>query len=179
MSHFIVLLRGINVGGNNLLPMKQLSELLVLMGCSGVNTYIQSGNVSLFHPSQSADNVASDIATNIMSKFGFTIRVMAFRFETFHQLANAIPFKYAEREPKTLHLYFLEETAPSPDLQSLQAVKAESESFALLGTVLYLHAPDGIGRSKLTAKIERCLGVATTARNWNTVSKLLSFVENQ
>ncbi|MEP0356702.1 DUF1697 domain-containing protein [Paraglaciecola sp.] len=179
MSHFVVLLRGVNVGGNNVLPMKQLSELLVSMGCSAVNTYIQSGNVSLFHPSKSAAKLAADIATNIMSKFGFTISVMAFTFETFEQLVNANPFKHSEREPKTLHLYFLEKTASSPDLQSLEAVKAESESFALLGTVLYLHAPDGIGRSKLTAKIERCLGVATTARNWNTVSKLLSFVETQ
>ncbi|MFT2092371.1 DUF1697 domain-containing protein [Paraglaciecola sp. 2405UD69-4] len=177
MKQFIVLLRGINVGGKNSLPMKHLSSLLMAMGCSEVKTYIQSGNVSLFHQSENAELLASEIKANINSKFGFNINVMAFTAESFSDLANSNPFKNAELEPKTLHVYFLAKPAASADLQSLMGLKAASETFELLGTAFYLHAPDGIGRSKLAAKVEKYLGVAATARNWNTVSKLLSMTD--
>ena len=77
---------------------------------------------------------------------------------------------------KELHLYFLVSRPKKPDLDRLDAVKARSERFALKDTVFYLYAPDGIGRSKLAAAVERSLGVAATARNWNTVEKLLEMV---
>ena len=78
-------------------------------------------------------------------------------------LATAVsqnPYPEATQEPKTLHFYFLETSPTNPDLAQLEALKTEREQFALIDTVFYLHAPDGIGRSKLAAKVEQALGVA-------------------
>jgi uncharacterized protein (DUF1697 family) len=84
----------------------------------------------------------------------------------------------AEAEPKTLHLYFLASVPKKPDLAALERVKRDSEQFALTGMVFYLHAPDGIGRSKLAERVERSIGVAVTARNWRTVSKIVAMARD-
>ena len=84
----------------------------------------------------------------------------------------ANPYPEGEDEPKSLHLYFLTEPAGSPNLNLLHGQQLENERFTLQDQVFYLHAPDGIGRSKLATNVDRALGVATTARNWRTVSKL-------
>ncbi len=76
------------------------------------------------------------------------------------------PFPHAADDPKTLHLYFLSELPRSPDLDAITGIQADSESFSLLGKVFYLHAPDGIGRSKLAGKVEKLIVVDATARNW-------------
>ena len=83
------------------------------------------------------------------------------------------PFPATDEQHKTLHFYFLESAPPHPDLASLDALKSATEQFTLIDSVFYLHAPDGIGRSKLAVKVERALGVPATARNWRTVNKLL------
>jgi len=93
--------------------------------------------------------------------------------EELRNAAAANPFPSATNEPKSLHLYFLAETPQNPDVQALNQLKSDNESFKLIGKVFYLHAPDGIGRSKLAARAEKLLGVQATARNWNTVAKLL------
>jgi uncharacterized protein (DUF1697 family) len=84
------------------------------------------------------------------------------------------PYPDAVSEPKTLHLYFLESEPNNPDLEKLEDLKLNNEEFTLVGKVFYLHAPDGIGRSKLAGQVENALGVAVTARNWRTVEKLMS-----
>jgi uncharacterized protein (DUF1697 family) len=84
------------------------------------------------------------------------------------------PFPEAESEPKTLHLYFLASTPQNPDLQTLDSIKQANEQFKLIDNVFYLYAPDGIGRSKLAARVEKALGVAATARNWRTVCKIMA-----
>jgi uncharacterized protein (DUF1697 family) len=77
-----------------------------------------------------------------------------------------------------VHLFFLS-AAPDGDAEDrLAAVVAASESFVLDGRILYLHAPDGIGRSKLVARAERLLGVGATARNWRTVTGLLALADD-
>lgn len=82
------------------------------------------------------------------------------------------PFREGEAEPSTLHLGFLDSVPPRPDRAALKALATETERFALKGRVFYLHAPDGIGRSKLAAAAERKIGVPMTMRNWRTVGKL-------
>ena len=82
------------------------------------------------------------------------------------------PFPEAESDPKTLHLGFLASVPNNPDLDKLETLKSDTERFRLIDTVFYLHAPDGIGRSKLAARAERLLGVPMTDRNWRTVVKL-------
>ncbi|HIA16949.1 MAG TPA: DUF1697 domain-containing protein, partial [Dehalococcoidia bacterium] len=88
-----------------------------------------------------------------------------------HAIASN-PFPQAEEHPNTLHLYFLSEPPHDPDNDALNALKSDSEQFVLTDNVFYLHAPGGIGQSKLAARAERLLGVDATARNWRTVSKI-------
>jgi len=87
------------------------------------------------------------------------------------------PFPAAESEPKTLHLYFLASAPQNPDLKMLDSLKKADEQFKLIDNVFYLHTPDGIGRSKLAERAEKALGVAATARNWRTVSKIMAMAK--
>ena len=92
--------------------------------------------------------------------------------ETLREAMAANPFPDGPAEPKTLHLYFLAEPAGAVDWDAINALKAESEEVTLIGNVFYLYAPKGIGRSKLAAKVEKLLGVPTTARNWRSCTKI-------
>lgn len=179
MQTFIALFRGINVGGNNILPMKSLSALLEANGFEDVKTYIQSGNVVL--KADSADS--NHIAELVNKEFGFSPKVMLLSVGDLQNALSSCPYLVVdgkESEGKAVHFYFCES---EPGLDSLRSEKldslcAESEQFSLIGSVFYLFAPDGIGRSKLAAKVEACLGVGVTARNLNTVRKVLGLAES-
>lgn len=171
MSKFIILLRGVNVGGNNVLPMKELSLFLEKLGFDNVRTYIQSGNIVLTSDKRPDDRIGASIQT----KFGFAPEVLVLIEREFHAVVENNPYK--EYEGKFVHFYFCKEP-PTLDTNKLDALALESERYTLIGNVFYLHAPDGIGRSKLVAKIETCLGVPATGRNLNTVNKLSIMIEN-
>ena len=173
MNTWIALLRGINVGGRNRLPMTELVAVLEGIGCEGVKTYIQSGNVVFSRSGFTAPQLAEKIGTAVLNSHGFEPKVCLL---TVAELENALavnPFPGAEDNPKSLHLFFLAETPESPNRESFDAIKADSEDYALVAKVFYLHAPDGIGRSKLAAKAEKLLGVDATGRNWRTATKML------
>ena len=89
------------------------------------------------------------------------------------------PFPEAASEPKSLHFCFLASSPRSPDIDALTAAQTRTERFRLIGQVLYLHTPDGIGRSKLAATVEKALGVTVTARNWRTVDSLREMLSSQ
>ena len=91
--------------------------------------------------------------------------------------AESNPFPEAVSEPKTLHLCFLASEPKNPDLKTVERVRSGSERFALKGKVLYLHAPEGIGRSRLAAAVEKALGVAATGRNWRSVAAILAMAK--
>lgn len=170
MSTFIVLLRGINVGGNNILPMKELVELLENIGCQNVRTYIQSGNAALESKDREGQ-LSQKVESAIFKEKGFRVSVLVLALNDFQYAAQANP--YSTEDGKLLHLFFLSEVQADPDFSILESHKSATEQFELKGRVLYLYAPDGIGRSKLATKIEKAMGVPTTARNWNTVQKLI------
>ena len=172
---WVVLLRGVNVGGRGRLPMKELRGKLESSPFSDrVATYIQSGNLLMESKLTERSQLCLAIAEMIQENFGFTPSVQALSRQRLTEIAEGNPYPDAEKEPKTLHLYFLSSVPENPKLESLEAKRIPSESFQLQDDVLYLHAPDGIGRSKLAAAVEKAVGVSVTARNWNTVSKLLS-----
>ncbi|ADE12496.1 DUF1697 domain-containing protein [Sideroxydans lithotrophicus] len=172
MTTLIALLRGINVGGNNKLPMKELSALLTEMGLCDVQTYIQSGNVVFGCDLKNKATLAAKISAAIKAQHGFAPHILLLDAAELKKAMAGNPYPEAESEPKSLHLFFLDEVPQQPDLKSLEAIKTPSERFKLAGKVFYLHAPDGVGNSKLAARAERLLGVAASARNWNTVCKL-------
>jgi uncharacterized protein (DUF1697 family) len=180
VTTWIVLLRGVNVGGNNKLPMKELAALLETLGLSDVKTYIQSGNVVFRGPKGPAAKLAATIASAIEDTFDFRPGVIALTKEDFAKAVARNPFPEAEgvQDGKTLHLFFLGEVPKKVDAAGLGAVKIPSERWSVIGAAFYLHAPDGFGNSKLAAKAERSLGVSATARNWRTVSELLKLAND-
>ncbi len=170
MKTIIALFRSVNVGGNSKLPMKELVTVLEGLGLQEVKTYIQSGN-AVFQ-SGSTKQLAAEIGTAIRKSHGFEPKVLLLDAAALERAIKANPYPEAEHEPRTLHLNFLASPPSKPDLAGLDRLKTESERYQLEGNVCYLHAPDGIGRSKLAAGMERLLGVPMTSRNWNTVCKL-------
>ena len=176
MHTYITLLRGINVGGHNKLPMKELRTLLTNLGLQNVQTYIASGNVVFQAEVRDTAELATKISAAINGQFGFEPRILILTEEEMVAAVQANPYPEAEPEPKTLHLYFLADDPKTPNLDALTTLRKENERFQLIGRVFYLHAPDGIGRSKIAEKAERHLGVPTTARNWRTVSKILTML---
>lgn len=171
MKTYIILLRGVNVGGKNILPMKELTALLERNGFENVNTYIQSGNVVL----QSEKRPSTEIEKLIASKFGFEPKVLVLEQSEFDSAIKNNPF--SPTDGKSAHFYFCR-NQPKPNIMKLKKLLAESEEYQLNGNVFYLYAPNGIGRSKLVANIESCLGVPATGRNLNTVRKLEQMAQN-
>ncbi|WP_428607611.1 DUF1697 domain-containing protein [Sedimenticola sp.] len=176
MNTYILLLRGINVGGRNSLPMRELVDLLEALECRNVKTYIQSGNV-VFQSGKGAPSLAKQISADVKKRCGFEPHTLLLHFQEFEGAIAANPFREAESDPKDLHFGFLASVPPNPDLRKLDALKAKSERFQLIDKVFYLYAPDGVGRSKLAASSERLLGVTMTDRNWRTVCKIRDMAE--
>lgn len=177
MPTTIALLRGINVGGKNKLPMQALRRLLAELGLNSVRTYIQSGNVVFDHAERPLPELAERIETSIESHHGFRPRILLIPLPEFEAALSNNPYPEGEGEPKSLHLYFLAIKPSNPELPKLHTLKKESERFTLRGKVFYLHAPEGIGRSRLAAQVEKGLGVPATARNWRSVNKILEIAK--
>ena len=177
MKTYIALFRGINVGGKNILPMKELVALLQNLGAQGVKTYIQSGNAVFLHQAEQVAELSDRIRAAISESHGFEPQVLLLDVAELEQAIASNPFPQAESDPKTLHLYFLADSPENPDLEMLDSLKQDTEQYSLNDKVFYLYAPDGIGRSKLATRVEKSLGVAATARNWRTVSKIMAMAE--
>lgn len=171
MTVKVALMRGINVGGKNILPMRDLREILGELGCKSVATYIQSGNV-VFKSNRKCEALARSISTAIEKRFGFAPFVLVMSAATFEGVAHANPYAAKAVEPKHVHTLFLAGPAADADLQRMHERKSSTEEFELTDAAVYLHAPDGIARSKLANEMERHLGVSATGRNQRTVEKL-------
>ena len=157
--------------------MKELVAILEGLGGQKIKTYIQSGNVVLQHEEKDAARLAGQISTEVKKKRGFEPHVLLLESKELEKAMAGNPFPEAESEPKTLHLGFLASVPTNPDLKKLESLKTNSERFLLKNTVFYLHAPEGVGRSKLAASAEKALGVPMTDRNWRTVCKIRDMVK--
>ncbi|PZF82091.1 DUF1697 domain-containing protein [Jiangella anatolica] len=172
MSGHVALLRGINVGGRNKVAMADLRALVEGLGHTGVRTYINSGNVVFAAPAGAGrDELETSIEAAIKAELGLEIAVLVRTHDELAAAADANPFPDAE--PSRLLLSFLR-TAPAADAYAA-AERSESgaDEFRVDGTTVYLHVPDGAGRSKLAAALSKpSLGVATS-RNLATVRTLI------
>jgi uncharacterized protein (DUF1697 family) len=173
MNTYIALFRGINVGGKNSLPMKGLVALLQYIGARKVRTYIQSGNAVFQSASKNPSQLSKQLSAEIKKNYGFEPSVLILGLDAIKKAMAENPFPEAEEEPSSLHLGFLTSVPMNPDFGKLNRLKTESERFHLSDKIIYLHAPDGVGRSKLAASIEKLLGVTMTDRNWRTVSEII------
>ena len=169
MKTFIALFRGINVGGRNSLPMKELVAILEGLGSTDVRTYIQSGNAVFRTNEKNIARLSSQIGASVKQRHGFEPHVLLLALPDFERVMTGNPFREAETVPQGLHVGFLASTPETPRLAALATLKAGTERYHLGDRAFYLHAPDGIGRSKLAANVERLLGVRMTDRNWRTV----------
>ena len=176
MNTYIALFRGINVGGKNSLKMKDLVSLLQELGARNVKTYIQSGN-AVFQTSDEPSQLSELISQAIQQRFGFAPHVLVLEKAEFEKAFAENPFPEAESNPSFLHLGFLTNTPEHPNLEEIEKLKSESEQYQLTDKVFYLYAPEGVGRSELAASSEKLLGVSMTDRNWKTVTKIQTLIE--
>ena len=177
MITYIALFRGINVGGHNILPMKKLMALLENLNFKKIKTYIQSGNVVFQSDEKDSLSLSNKISSAVKKHFGFEPWILILEKSELEKAGKANPFPEAESEPKSLHIYFLSSGINKLNIKAFENIRSKTERFKLKGGIFYLYAPEGIGRSKLAANVERLIGVQVTARNWRTVSKLLEMVK--
>jgi uncharacterized protein (DUF1697 family) len=172
---FICLLRGINVGGNNLLKMKVLRSLCESVGVTGAKTYLQSGNV-VFRSGLNPAALAKKIEEAIRNVTGFESKVI---LRTVSELREVIAAnRFTGCEPGRLLVAFLGGTIGEDAKTLLMKLKAGREEIQFDDREIYLNLPDGAGVSKLAAALtEKKIGVTVTARNWNTVNALLTMAE--
>ena len=177
MAQHIVLLRGINIGSRNRVPMPKLRELLSDAGFDGVRTYLQSGNVVLSSSGKTAD-VARTVERLIAKEFGLDIAVVT---RTPAQLAKIVelnPLKAVAKDPKRYQVSFLAATPSRAVVRRVEDAAATKERVAVHGREIYAWHPEGAARSRLWALLAgQSLGVTATARNWTTVEKLLALVD--
>ena len=171
---FIVLFRG--VGGATQLPTKPLREALSKAGFRDVATYINSGNAVL-SSDRGIKQTTAEIAAICRKEFGFEKHIMLVARADWAKLINDNPFPEAVDKPTTLHAFVLDAAPKKEAVEALTARAASHERVVVKGNVLYFHAPEGFGTSKLPPVIDRTLGVVSTARNWNTVMKLMALAE--
>lgn len=151
--------------------MQPLQEVLAKKGFTNITTYIQSGNIVLQHRATPNEEV---IASIITANFGFKPAVLIYSANQFATIVQNNP--YQGFEGKFVHCYFCDQK-PKLQLEKLTKYQANTERYTVVGNVFYLHAPDGLARSKLVANIDACLTVTNTGRNLNTVNKLQNIIE--
>ena len=174
MTVFIVLFRG--VGGATQLPTKPLREALGNAGFGNVVTYINSGNAVL-SSDRGIKETTAEIATICRREFGFEKDIMLVSRADWAKLIRQNPFPQAVDKPTSLHAFVLDGAPEKEAVEALIARAARHERVVVKGKVLYFHAPEGFGISKLPPVLDRTLGVTSTARNWNTVRKLMELAE--
>jgi uncharacterized protein (DUF1697 family) len=172
-TDFILLFRG--VGGATQLPTAPLREALTEAGFENVATYINSGNAVLRSHLSRAKVVAA-VAGICRDRFGFTKAIFAPTLEEWSALIDNNPFPRAVATPTCLHAAVLAGKPAAEAVSRLQGFAAAGEGIEVVGNVAYLHTTGGFGRSKLAAKFDTGIGVANSARNWNTVLKLMELV---
>ena len=175
MPVFIALIRGINVGGHKKVRMVDLKASCEAMGLRDVRTHLQSGNVVF----KTAKSNRAPLAKELEAVLGVEAKVILRNADELRRIIEANPMpEEAQRGPSHYIVTFLDARPAAAAMQSLRDAYSGPEKMELRGTELYIDYGSGMGQSKLTnALIERKLGVTGTARNWNTVTKLLEIAE--
>jgi uncharacterized protein (DUF1697 family) len=173
-STYVILFRG--VGGATQLPTKPLREALTRAGFRNVATYINSGNAVLVSD-RNAEDTMSEVAGIARKEFGFTKDILCLTREAWSRLIAGNPFPEAVDRPTSLHAFALDKAPTQAAIEALSARTAPHERIVVKGKVLYFHAPEGFGISKLPPVVDRTLQAVSTARNWNTVLKLMELAD--
>jgi uncharacterized protein (DUF1697 family) len=177
MTAFLALLRGVNVGGRTLVSMATLRREASALKLEDVRTHLQSGNLLFHAPARRSSRLPAELEGALAETAGVDVRVI---LRTKDGLAKAVagnPMMPSDLPGNKLHVVFLA-GAPSPGLiQKLDPNRSPPDEFVVRGQHIYVSYPNGSGRSKLNLDyFERTLATPATARNWNTVTKLLDLM---
>lgn len=174
MNAYAALLRGVNVGGHNIIKMAALRDLCGEIGLEQPRTLLQSGNVVFRATENDPADVEAMLAAAIAERFGFQVDVMVRTEDDLSAVIDGCPLRAAATaDPRRVVAMFLADAPESRSVADLQSQNQGPEVIAPGEGVIYIHYPDGMGRSKLTnTVVEKRLGVRGTARNWNTVTGL-------
>lgn len=170
---FVALFSGINVGGNRIVKMAELRSFFEDLGFSDVATYVQSGNAVFRAKEADADMLTKQIEAAFEKKWGFHSRIMVRDLGWLERLVAENPYPEVAADHTKLHAYALEREPTSDEIARLAEKCTGPESFEVKRDVLYLHAPDGLGKSVFAGLLPRTLKVPGTARNWRSVLALL------
>jgi uncharacterized protein (DUF1697 family) len=175
----IALLRGINVGGHNKVAMSDLRALCEKLHLADVKSVLQSGNLVFRCDRQTDADLESLLEKETAKRLGVSADYIVRSGDELARVVARNPFsKEAKDDPSHLLVMFLKAAPRAGVVETLRAGIKGRETVADDGKQLYMVYPDGIGPSKLTGTlIERILGTKGTARNWNTILKLLSLCE--
>lgn len=172
MPIYVALLRGVNVG-QNILRMDRLRAVCSELRLNNVRTYVQSGNV-VFESQGTAAHWSQALERKLAGETRLPVTVMVRTAAELSKVLADNPFLSRKEIDKTkLHVTFLQHAPAKSAVEALGKVKAGVDRFVWIGKEIYLHCPDGYGRSKLSnSVIEKILSLRATTRNWNTVNQL-------
>jgi len=174
----VVLLRGVNVAGKNILPMAELTQLLAKAGCRDVRTYIQSGNAVFGASAAVASTLATKLSAAIEASHGLRVPVVVRTIAELRAVAAKNPYLVEGEDTKRLNVAFLQQAATASAGKALDPGRSPPDRFTLRGRELYLCLPNGVGKTKYTSDyLDRTLGTVCTIRNWNTVLALCELAE--
>jgi uncharacterized protein (DUF1697 family) len=173
----IVLLRGVNLGPRNRIAMPELRESFADAGFDDARTYLQSGNVVLSSRA-SPERVARTCERLIEDRFGLDIDVVVRTRDELADIVGRDPLAHVATNPRRYQVTFLAAKPAADVIRRLTAAAVAPEQLVHIGRELYAWHPEGVGRSKLAARLSGPeLGVTATARNWATVTKLLAMAD--
>ena len=174
MTVLVALLRGVNVGGRTMIPMPSLEASLEDLGHEDVVTYIQSGNVVF---ESRVKDPAREIEERIAEDFGVSVTVVLRTPAELKTIVKTNPFPKVT-DSKKLHVVFLSEKPTAKAAAALDPDRSPPDELVVKGREVYVHYPNGQAKTKVTNDwLERTLGVRGTARNWNTVLKLVELTD--
>jgi uncharacterized protein (DUF1697 family) len=179
MPVVICMLRGVNVGGHNRVKMDDLKKLCTSLKLCDPQTYVQSGNVVFTTDERDLDKLRQKLEAAIHKKFGFQTDVILRSAKDLREVITGNPFaKRKDIHPGKLLVTFFSNDPGEPARKQARAIKSDPEELFVEGREAYIYFPNGAGRSKLNwALIPKTLKVQGTARNWNSVTKLLEMAE--
>jgi uncharacterized protein (DUF1697 family) len=174
---YVALLRGINVGGKNMLPMKDLAAMFEAEGCTAVRTYIQSGNVVFAAKAKILEGLGGRITGRIANKFRYQVPVVVRSAEEMARAIRDNPFVKIATDEKALFVGFLLDVPNAAAIAALDANRSPGDVFHVRRGEVYMHLTTGAAKTKLTnAYFDSKLKTVSTMRNWATVQKLLAMM---
>jgi uncharacterized protein (DUF1697 family) len=176
MPRFVVLLRGVNVGKGNRLPMAEFRARLEALGHADVRTLLNSGNAVFSSPGRSADGHARAIHDALLERPGLDLHVVVVPSRTFSSIVEQNPLAPSEDVHSRLLVAFAQQPAAITALSALTPLVQPAERFFVGDHAAYLLCTDGIMTSKVATALLGKAGRAVTTRNWATVLKLNQMV---